>query len=131
MEALPTRFARLVSSLSPNLLTAWLTVTSGALLAAGNTDGVYLVVSIVFLALVGGITNAWLFRPHNKLEETPVWSLIAYLLSCECAYHWNFVDGRGEPARLSTRAVEPHSAPTSCASWSRPIDDRSNRVGAN
>jgi len=61
MEALPTRFARLVSNLSPNLLTALLTITSGALLAAGNTDGVYLVVPIVLLALVGGITNAWLF----------------------------------------------------------------------
>jgi modulator of FtsH protease len=61
IEALPTRFARLVSNLSPNLLTALLTTTSGALLAAGNSDGVYLVVPIVLLALVGGITNAWLF----------------------------------------------------------------------
>ena len=61
MEALPTRFARLVSNLSPNLLTALLTITSGALLAAGNSDGVYLVVPIVLLAHVGGITNAWLF----------------------------------------------------------------------
>jgi modulator of FtsH protease len=61
MEALPSRLARLVSNLSPNLLTALLTITAGALLTAGNNDGVYLVVPVVLLALVGGITNAWLF----------------------------------------------------------------------
>lgn len=60
-EAISTRLARMVSNFSPNLLAALLTITAGAMLAAGNNDGIYLVVPVVLLALVGGITNAWIF----------------------------------------------------------------------
>jgi hypothetical protein len=61
MGSLPSRRSWLVSNVSPNLLTAVLTITAGALLVTGVNDGVYLVVPIVLLALVGGVTNAWLF----------------------------------------------------------------------
>jgi hypothetical protein len=47
MAALPTRLARLISNVSPNLLTAVAVITAGALLTAGNNDGVYIVVPVV------------------------------------------------------------------------------------
>jgi modulator of FtsH protease len=59
--SLPTGKIWLVSYVSPNLLTAFLTITAGALFTARINDSVYLVVPIVLLALVGGATNAWLF----------------------------------------------------------------------
>ena len=59
--SLRSRQARLVGALSPNMVTAVLIATAGVFLAAGNKDGVYLVVPVVFFALVGGVASAWIF----------------------------------------------------------------------
>jgi hypothetical protein len=58
---IPSRQARLVSALSPNLVTALLILTAGVLLAAGVKNGIYLLVPAVVIAFVGGVANAWLF----------------------------------------------------------------------
>ncbi|MGD0853696.1 MAG: hypothetical protein ABSA07_10125 [Acidimicrobiales bacterium] len=61
VEVVPSRLTRLVSNFSPNMTTALLTVAAGGLLAAGVNDGIYLVVPVVLLAIVGGVANAWIF----------------------------------------------------------------------
>jgi modulator of FtsH protease len=60
-ESTPSRLTRLVSNFSPNMATALLTIAAGVFLIAGTSDGIYLVVPVVFLAIVGGVANAWIF----------------------------------------------------------------------
>jgi modulator of FtsH protease len=61
----PSRLTRLVSALSPNLATALLIIAAGTCLIAGADGGIYLVVPVVFLAIVGGVANAWIFLMSN------------------------------------------------------------------
>jgi len=46
---------------SPNMLTETLLAATGVLLIAGVDDGLYVIVPAVVLAMVGGVTSAWLF----------------------------------------------------------------------
>jgi hypothetical protein len=54
------RLARLLDSVSPNLLTMLLIVAAGCLQLAGD-DGLYLLAIATVLSLLGGVINAWLF----------------------------------------------------------------------
>jgi modulator of FtsH protease len=60
-----SRYARMVSGVSPNMVTALLIVAAGACLTSGAIGGIYLVVPVVFLAIIGGVTNAWIFLMSN------------------------------------------------------------------
>jgi hypothetical protein len=54
------RLARLLDSVSPNLLTMLLIVAAGCLQLAGD-DGLYLLAVATVMSLLGGVINAWLF----------------------------------------------------------------------
>jgi hypothetical protein len=61
-EASPNaRLNRLLSYTTPALLSAVLTLVSGALLIAGQVSGLYWLVAAMILALSGGVPSAWLF----------------------------------------------------------------------
>jgi hypothetical protein len=54
------RLARLLDTVSPNLITMLLIVVGGCLQLAGD-DGLYWLAAAAVLCLVGGVVNAWLF----------------------------------------------------------------------
>ena len=54
------RLARLVDTVSPNLVTMLVTVVAGCLQIAG-ANGLYWLAAAEVLALVSGVVNAWLF----------------------------------------------------------------------
>ena len=56
-----SRLSRLVDVISPNVLTTVLVLTAGASVLAGYADGIYCLVLAAFVALLGGVANAWLF----------------------------------------------------------------------
>jgi hypothetical protein len=58
---LPSRTAQALDRTSPNLLTMILIETAGITTLAGGGGGLYWLVPAVAAALVGGVTNAWLF----------------------------------------------------------------------
>jgi hypothetical protein len=47
--------------ISPNTFTSLLLAATGLLLVLGVGDGLYVVVPTVIVAMVGGVTSAWLF----------------------------------------------------------------------
>jgi hypothetical protein len=55
------RLNRLLSYTTPALLSAVLTLVSGAILIAGQVSGLYWLVAAMILALSGGVASAWLF----------------------------------------------------------------------
>jgi hypothetical protein len=60
-----SRLPRLLDYTSPNAVTTLLVLAAGATLAAGYVGGLYWLVPAVILALIGGVTNAWLFLVEN------------------------------------------------------------------
>jgi hypothetical protein len=60
--------ARLLDSVSPNLLTMVLIVAAGCLQLAGD-DGLYLLAIATVLSLLGGVINAWLFLTRLALAR--------------------------------------------------------------
>jgi hypothetical protein len=60
-DELTSRIAKLLDRTSPNLVTMALIETAGVTLLADGGGGLYWLVPAVVAALVGGVTNAWLF----------------------------------------------------------------------
>jgi hypothetical protein len=54
------RLARLLDTVSPNLLTMLLVLVAGCI-ELGGADGLYWLAPAIILALVNGVVNAWLF----------------------------------------------------------------------
>jgi hypothetical protein len=59
-EAPEDVLARLLDSVSPNLLTVLLILVAGCIELAG-ADGLYVLAPAIIVALVNGVVNAWLF----------------------------------------------------------------------
>lgn len=53
--------AHVIEAVSPNALTSLLLATTGVLLMLGIDEALYVLVPTVIVAMVGGITSAWLF----------------------------------------------------------------------
>jgi hypothetical protein len=53
--------AHVLEVISPNTLTSLLLASTGLLLVLGVGEGLYVVVPTVIVAMVGGVTSAWLF----------------------------------------------------------------------
>jgi len=58
---LDSHLARLLDVITPNMLTTVLVTAGGAAVTAGYTNGLYLLLPAVVVALTGGVANAWLF----------------------------------------------------------------------
>ena len=56
-----SRLAQLLDVITPNMLTTVFVLTAGASVIAGDTNGLYLLLPAVVVALLGGVANAWLF----------------------------------------------------------------------
>jgi modulator of FtsH protease len=56
-----SRIARLLEYTSPNTTTTLIVLAAGGVLLSGHVIGAYLLVPAVILALIGGVTNAWMF----------------------------------------------------------------------
>jgi hypothetical protein len=52
--------ARLLEAAAPNLLTMLLMLAAGVVLAVGQPDGLYVLVTPILIALAGGMASAWL-----------------------------------------------------------------------
>jgi hypothetical protein len=55
------RIAHVLEVISPNTLTSLLLASTGLLLVLAVAEGLYVVVATVIVAMVGGVTSAWLF----------------------------------------------------------------------
>jgi hypothetical protein len=58
-------FARLIDAVSPNLVTLLLMFAAGLILIFGANAGLYVLIVPVLTALIGGVTNAWLFLTRD------------------------------------------------------------------
>jgi modulator of FtsH protease len=63
-DTLEDRLARLLDRVSPNALVVLLMAVAGCLQLAG-ADGLYWAAGSGVVALVGGVTSAWLFLTHS------------------------------------------------------------------
>ncbi len=69
-EVLPSRLARVVLRFTATGTTTLLAVTSGLILLAGCSAGLYLLVPAVIFALIDGVWSAWLFLvPHQRTQD--------------------------------------------------------------
>ena len=62
------RRVRLYRRVAPNLITTLLILATGVSLVAGRGGGLYWAVPAVLVALIGGVTNAWLIMVRLRRE---------------------------------------------------------------
>jgi uncharacterized membrane-anchored protein len=58
-------FAHLIDAISPNLVTLLLMLAAGLTLIFGANAGLYVLIAPILTALIGGVTNAWLFLTRD------------------------------------------------------------------
>ena len=59
------QFGRLIEAVSPNGITLALLLASGVTLIFGQNAGLYVLVAPILVALIGGVTTAWLFLTRD------------------------------------------------------------------